>query len=51
MGNVGVTFDRDSWHVKGNAYNVTDERYFRGRSSDTNSSVFPFGEISGLNSQ
>jgi iron complex outermembrane receptor protein len=39
VGNVGVTYDRNQWHVKGNAYNVTDERYFRGRSSDTNSQL------------
>ncbi|HEU5136588.1 MAG TPA: TonB-dependent receptor [Steroidobacteraceae bacterium] len=39
VGNVGVTYDRGQWHVKGNAYNVTDERYFRGRSSDTNSQL------------
>ena len=39
VGNVGVTYDRNQWHVKGNAYNVTDERYFRGRTNDTNSQL------------
>ena len=39
VGNVGVTYDRGQWHVKGNAYNVTDERYFRGRTNDTNSQL------------
>lgn len=33
--NAGVTWDKDQWHVKLNGFNVTDERYFRARISDT----------------
>jgi len=31
---AAVTYDRDTWHFKLNAYNVTDERYFRANISD-----------------
>jgi iron complex outermembrane receptor protein len=39
VGNLGFTYDKGQWHVKANGYNVTDERYFRGRSNDTNSQL------------
>jgi outer membrane receptor protein involved in Fe transport len=33
--NAGVTFDKGSWHIKANGYNVSDEVYWRARSGDT----------------
>jgi iron complex outermembrane recepter protein len=34
--NTGATFDRGKMHLKLNAYNFTDKRYFRPASGDTN---------------
>ncbi len=31
---AAITYDRDTWRFKLNAYNVTDERYFRANISD-----------------
>jgi outer membrane receptor protein involved in Fe transport len=34
--NAGATYDRGKLHFKVNAYNFTDETYFRPASGDTN---------------
>jgi len=33
---AGITFDTAKWHLKFSGYNITDERYWQARSSDTN---------------
>lgn len=33
--NAGLFYDTGAWHVKGDIYNFTDERYFRARNGDT----------------
>ncbi len=35
VANLGVTWDKQNWHIKANGYNVNDEVYWRARSSDT----------------